>query len=117
MAIKKNYVDDPEEFSLKRSGDRLLARLIEIHGNKKERDSSELIALAETAAARLTDTAGSLAGLGEEYEKAANETEFCRRLDELVFECEGCGWWCDVEEMRKPQLCDECSDNWDEFGD
>lgn len=37
-------------------------------------------------------------------------------LDDYIFECEGCGWWCDVEELNNTtdqNLCDECNDDED----
>jgi predicted RNA-binding Zn-ribbon protein involved in translation (DUF1610 family) len=41
-----------------------------------------------------------------------DDTNFTNRLDELVFECETCGWWCDrSEESSTDMVCDECDDN------
>lgn len=30
------------------------------------------------------------------------------KLDELCFECEGCGWWCHEEELNEGTLCNDC---------
>lgn len=40
-----------------------------------------------------------------------NNAEFCAELDSLVFECDGCGWWCWAEEESnaEPGNCDECA--------
>lgn len=32
------------------------------------------------------------------------------RLDEQVFYCEGCGWYCDADERHVGDLCDDCHD-------
>lgn len=32
-------------------------------------------------------------------------------LDEEIFECEQCGWWCDKdEESENPLVCTECNE-------
>lgn len=40
-----------------------------------------------------------------------NNIEFCTALDQLVFLCEGCGWWCEMSEVSTVDdgFCDECS--------
>jgi hypothetical protein len=30
-------------------------------------------------------------------------------LDDLMFLCDGCGWWCDALEMEGDQTCSDCS--------
>lgn len=57
--------------------------------------NQHLIALAEQAAEQLQGTCKSIPDLGEEFEDAANEQAFCNKLDELVFECQCCNWWCE----------------------
>lgn len=66
------------------------------------------IAMAQLAAERLQGSAQSLANLGPEFEALQNDSVFCAELDQLVFECECCGWWCDAGEMS-----DSESDNWE----
>lgn len=42
----------------------------------------------------------------------ANDMTFCATLDQLVFECTSCGWWCGVDELHYDDngfVCDECS--------
>lgn len=67
---------------------------------------------AEVAADRLRGTAQSMADLGEEFEDLANDKVFCERLDELVFICNVCDWWCDISELSDngdgELVCDEC---------
>lgn len=72
--------------------------------------------MAEIAAARLQGTGGSITGLGEEFEALENDAEFCAHLDQLVFCCEECGWWCEQGEMAEEdpeglgrQICDDCA--------
>jgi len=36
--------------------------------------------------------------------------EFHRALDELVFYCENCGWYCDADERHVGDFCDDCHD-------
>lgn len=72
-------------------------------------------ALADRAAAELTGTCQSLESLGEEFEGAINILAFTDHLDELVFCCEGCNWWCDVSELNNHtpdgiQLCHGCTE-------
>ena len=35
-------------------------------------------------------------------------------LDEHIFECVGCGWWCDISELspesNDEMFCDECNE-------
>lgn len=73
-----------------------------------------MIALAQQAANRLQGTCGSIAALGEEYEAAENSITFCDELDQLVFCCEQCNWWCEISEMAERDddawICQECTD-------
>lgn len=43
---------------------------------------------------------------------------FCGELDQLVFECNECGWWCELSEMsNRPEydyVCDDCAPDDDE---
>lgn len=75
--------------------------------------SDKMIDLADDAAEQLQGTAKGIADLGEEYEEAfRNSTVFTDRLDELVFECERCNWWCEISEMSEGGwYCDECEDD------
>lgn len=38
-----------------------------------------------------------------------NEQELCDRLDNTIFCCDGCGWWCDIGEECGDRLCEDCS--------
>lgn len=70
-------------------------------------------ALAETAAGELEGTCRTLHELGDEYEGAEDSTAFCARLDELVFCCVGCNWWCSQDECNETEggewACDDCT--------
>lgn len=70
------------------------------------------VALAELAAARLAGTAKTIAQLGPEFEAAESSQAFCDRLDTLVFNCTGCDWWFEHDEMSVTEdwVCRECAD-------
>ncbi len=36
------------------------------------------------------------------------DTDFLLALDELVLECECCGWWVDADECDDDQHCEDC---------
>ena len=69
--------------------------------------------MADEAAASLIGTCQSIASLGEEYKTLEMNGEFCARLDEQVFECTQCGWWCGQEEMADNDdwVCQECAES------
>ena len=32
-------------------------------------------------------------------------------LDEQIFQCDTCGWWCEVgEESEEPSICNDCNE-------
>lgn len=40
--------------------------------------------------------------------------ELVERVEEQVFLCDGCGWWCSTDELNNEtsdQLCDDCKDD------
>lgn len=61
---------------------------------------------AEEVAENLQGTAKDLND--ESTEEERNNADFCARLDELVLECETCGWWCETGEICKDGHCDDC---------
>ena len=73
-----------------------------------------MVALAERAADELLGTCRTLAELGPEFEAAQNYQAFCERLDELVFECTVCNWWCGHDEHSEGEadafVCVECGE-------
>lgn len=49
----------------------------------------------------------------------ADNSEFLQELDDKVFECDGCGWWCRTEEANDAPngcgyLCDDCNEEEDD---
>ena len=70
------------------------------------------VEMAEEAAKQLEGTCKSIADLGEEFEDLQNDSQFCARLDELIFECTQCNWWHEQDEMSEDQdwICQECAD-------
>lgn len=66
--------------------------------------------------ARAQDVADLLVGTPHNLSYAATTREmnnrfFCDALDDLAFECEGCGWWCHEEERNGDNLCDDCNNS------
>ena len=57
--------------------------------------------MAEEAAKQLEGTCKRIAELGEEFEDLQNDSQFCARLDELIFECTQCD---------QDWICQECAD-------
>lgn len=33
------------------------------------------------------------------------------RMDQNIFYCDGCGWYCDTDERHAGDLCDDCHDD------
>lgn len=67
----------------------------------------------EEVAAALLGTCRTLEEFASEDE--INDLQFCRELDDLVFCCDECGWWCGTEEANDLGfVCDDC---WTEIGD
>lgn len=68
----------------------------------------------------LQETTDTLAqGLGRVLGDGCDEdditVEDCRWLDERIFNCEACGWWCGVDELSESSqdygdelICEEC---------
>lgn len=52
-----------------------------------------------------------LHGLPAEY---INDKTFLATLDQLAFQCDGCGWWCSTDELHNldsvTEKCDDCTD-------
>lgn len=47
----------------------------------------------------------------------AREAKPSEAFDEIVFLCDGCGWYCDVDELNNEgadQRCDECNEEAEE---
>lgn len=70
--------------------------------------------LKERMIKRAEEVADDLRGTGnksledESTEEERNNADFCARLDELVVECETCGWWVETDEICKEGHCDDC---------
>lgn len=68
---------------------------------------------AETIAEELRGTCKTLECVLEENdaEGLENSMEFCAQLDDIVFCCESCGWWCETSEMgNEQQVCFDCEE-------
>lgn len=72
---------------------------------------------AETFANHVRGTA-SMSGVADILEQLGlpayeDDKTFCATLDQLVFECDCCGWWCDTDEVAdvsNDMVCEECHD-------
>ncbi len=75
---------------------------------------------AETIAEDLRGTGQSLPEVCEKHgmEGAEDDTDFCQQIDQLVFCCEQCDWWCEISEMAdhpdNDLVCDDCYKGSDE---
>lgn len=80
----------------KKAGNRTILRTT--LGNPEDR--------AHEIADELIGTCLDLHGVATDAE--FDDGELMSQLDELAFECEGCGWWCHIEEQNEGMLCDDC---------
>lgn len=63
--------------------------------------------VAERAAEELQGSARSLDDVMTEEQR--DDVDVMRLLDELVFECPECGWWCEIAEQTDDGRCDDCN--------
>lgn len=68
---------------------------------------------ADEIAEELRGTAESLEAVCEHFEmaEAVNDESFCSEIDQLVFCCDTCGWWCEQSEMSEDEewVCEDCA--------
>lgn len=77
---------------------------------------------AEQVAQELQGTCNSLSTVlrnlfgADEAEKIESDKDFCFHLDNEVFLCDECGWWCELCESSivDSTKCDECAPENDE---
>ena len=75
--------------------------------------SDQLTARAEKIAEDLVDRRSTPRKLQDELD---NDDELAKAVDERVFQCTGCGWWCAradeaEEEVKDSPVCQECVDD------
>lgn len=55
---------------------------------------------------------GTCEPLYQNFEEYQDEQLFCDLLDDAIFECTCCGWWCEQPAEDNPEtgewICDEC---------
>lgn len=80
-------------------------------------------AMRERACKCAEDLIGTCKSLHDEAtEEEQNNYDFCDELDQNVFCCDDCGWWCGIDEMAENpegkggQYCTDCRDDEDEHG-
>ena len=62
----------------------------------------------------LLGTCDSPASKGEDVENLFDDSEFCEYLDQHIFLCTECGWWCEIAEEasafhdRDELTCADC---------
>lgn len=44
------------------------------------------------------------------HEELRDDAEFLASLDERVFRCGGCDWWCSTDEQNDDNQCDDCTE-------
>lgn len=46
----------------------------------------------------LQGTGDSISSLGEKAEARFDDADFCKLLDNQIFQCVDCAWWCPIDE-------------------
>lgn len=75
-----------------------------------------------TSPERCADIVHDLLGTCKSLEEVCSDDEINDKvvtdaIDAEIFECDGCGWWCELSELNDDTgrwLCDDCSDEPDE---
>lgn len=75
---------------------------------KEQLDAVDLI-VAQSVGQALHNPEDELEKLVKDWPKELQD-EARDRLDEGVFYCEDCGWYCDADERHVGDLCDDCHD-------
>ena len=74
--------------------------------------SKDMYLRGQQAAEALEGTAQSLHDVASDEEQ--DDPNFCAALDELVFCCAECGWWCETGEACEgdsgEDVCSDCSE-------
>ena len=66
---------------------------------------------ARDVAAELMGSCDSLHHvLGEHEEHLNDDQDFCDALDEMVMQCNGCGWWNEPCMVNDDDTCDNCEE-------
>lgn len=53
----------------------------------------------------------------EVSDEELDDIQLMSELDEIIFECEGCGWWCSTDELNNGgarNLCNDCEEEAEE---
>lgn len=76
------------------------------------RDTLKMLRRAREVAEELQGTPRSIPEFATAEE--ADDEVFLGELDQHVFECTVCGWWCEVSEMSEKHedfVCTDCEDD------
>lgn len=96
-------------------GDKIKTKVEPLAGIGHNRGPDYWRELAQKAVDQLNGTCRSFAELGEEYEEGENNSLFCAVVDEQIFCCTTCNWWCEQSECNEDDsgqwVCDECKDD------
>lgn len=73
-----------------------------------------MITATEAAEAVSDQLIGTLISETEywDVELLFDDVDFCAAIDQLMFRCEMCGWWCEIGEMADGdgvQICEDCA--------
>jgi hypothetical protein len=63
---------------------------------------------------------GSCVMLYAELEEGEDEDQVQEYISQYIFECEGCGWWCEIDELHNEtdrELCNDCWEHEDDEDD
>lgn len=48
--------------------------------------------------------------INHDAEQLLDYMPFLNYLDNVIFLCDGCGWWCELSEMADSGVCNSCDD-------
>jgi len=69
---------------------------------------------------KLFEVAADLQGTAQDLDKVLGDhgltfeglsVQEALQLDSIVLLCDGCGWWCEADEMDEEGFCEDCRDD------
>lgn len=64
------------------------------------------------------DALEEVLGVRPDFYGDVMDKDDCQELDQLVFNCNCCGWWCDTSELspvKYEEICDQCYEENEEY--
>lgn len=76
--------------------------------------------MTSASRAKLFEVAGDLQGTAQDLDTVLENhgltfvgltVQEALQLDSIVLLCDGCGWWCEADEMNEDAFCEDCADD------